>query len=484
MFGKGRDSVLLSELMKDWPCTLLKGSIRQKINGITESSECIKEGYVFVIRKGTVRDGLDFVEEALIKGANTIVVDRVNLDLSNIPSEITVLLVPDSSLFISYGSAKLAGTPGEELTIIAVTGTNGKTTVSHFIGQLLMAAGCRTAIIGTTGVYMNGELTETIQDSMTTMPAERLHPILRQCVDRQITHVVLEASSLGLSSNRLAHCPISIGILLNIGVDHYAEHGGKQQYIEAKKRLILLAEKLIANEDDPICYEMSKDSASKPMYFSVAHLNGKPYPADKLKESSFSVLGKHNEMNARAAICALLALGYSYNEIHSKLSALCLPKGRLERYSQDGVEIYVDYAHTPDALQVVLEALCAHASQRVITVFGCGGDRDHEKRPQMGAIAAQYSTHVILTSDNPRSEEPSQIILDILAGTTGFPTPIDVLLNRKYAIQYAIRIAQAGDVVLIAGKGHEQTQQIGDKVYHFCDMEEVKHAFFEKNRLD
>ncbi|WP_194841525.1 UDP-N-acetylmuramoyl-L-alanyl-D-glutamate--2,6-diaminopimelate ligase [Sporosarcina obsidiansis] len=473
--------MLLSELMKDWPCTLLQGSIRQTVLGITESSKRVEEGFVFIVRKGTICDGMEFIKEALEKGANTIVVDRVDLDLSYIPKEITVLRVPDSTLFVSYGSAKLAGFPGEELEIIAVTGTNGKTTVSHFIGQLLEAVGCRTAVIGTTGIYLNGVLKEHVQDSMTTMPAERLHPILRDCVDQKVTHVILEASSLGLSSNRLAHCPISVGILLNVGIDHYAEHGGKQQYIEAKKQLIRLAKKMIVNEDDPICCDMCTEMASEPTYFSSAHINRKPYTANEL---NVPVLGKHNEMNARAAICALLSLGYSFEEIHSVLSVLHLPSGRLQRFYKDGIEVYVDYAHTPDALQVVLEALRDHGAQRLFTVFGCGGDRDHEKRPQMGAVAALYSSHVILTSDNPRSEEPSQIILDILSGTAGFSTPIDVLLNRKYAIQYAIRMAQDGDVVLIAGKGHEQTQQIGGNVYPFCDMEEVKRAFINKNRAD
>lgn len=477
MFGKGRGSVLLSELMKDWPCTVLQGSIRQTINGITESSKSVQKGYVFVARKGKVENGLRFIEEALKKGANTIITDRLTINLSRIPKEVTVLTIPDSSLFISYGSAKFAGDPGEKLTIIAVTGTNGKTTVSHFISQMLAATGKKVAVIGTTGVYFGSKKVYSIKDSMTTMPAEKLHPLLRECVEKQITHVILEASSLGLLANRLAHCPIAVGLLLNIGIDHYEEHGGKQRYIDAKKKLFSLAKRMIVNEDDPLCYEIGRTMKSPPMYFGHDHIDG-----DR-RALAIAVPGKHNQLNARAACCALVALGCSFDEIQKNVAQLHLPKGRLEKYSMDGIDVYVDYAHTPEALQVVLEAL-GEEQKKIFTVFGCGGDRDHEKRPQMGAIAALYSSHVILTSDNPRSEEPSEIIMDILAGTTGFITPIDVLVNRQYAIQYAIGKACYGDIVLVAGKGHEQTQQIGEEILPFCDMEEVKKAFIHKKRLD
>ncbi len=475
MFGKGRDTLLLSELLKDWPCTILQGSIRLNINGITESSKRVKEKYVFVAKKGVLADGTSFIEEAICNGAKTLVIDRTNIDLTHIPSNITVVLVPDSSLFISYGSAKLSGDPAEVLQIIGVTGTNGKTTVSHFIGQLLNKLGHKTAVIGTTGLYIDGKLMETIQDSMTTMPAEQFHPILRRCINQQVTHIVLEASSIGLSTNRLAHCPLTVGVFLNIGMDHYAEHGGRQPYIEAKKLLTSLADQLVINEDDEICRAIGGGMSETPIYFSSQHINGRQQQAPL-----FPNQGQHNEMNARAAICAVMALGYSLRAIRPHLSDLRLPTGRLEKYEEAGVEVYVDYAHTPDALQAVLQAL-SDRSRRLITVFGCGGERDREKRPQMGAVAAHYSSHVILTSDNPRKEDPSQIIIDILTGMAGFSTPIDILVDRHLAIQYAISQAQPGEIVLIAGKGHEQIQQIGNQTTHFCDMEEVKKSFISRN---
>ncbi|PIC86513.1 UDP-N-acetylmuramoyl-L-alanyl-D-glutamate--2,6-diaminopimelate ligase [Sporosarcina sp. P20a] len=475
MFGKGRETLLLSELLKDWPCTILQGSIRRTVDGITESSKRVKKDYVFVAKKGVMADGMAFIEEAIVNGAKTLVIDRDNLDLTRIPSEITVVLIPDSSLFISYGSAKFSDNPAEELFIIGVTGTNGKTTVSHFIGQLLKEMGHKTAVIGTTGLYIDGKLAESIQNSMTTIPAEQFHPILRRCINQQVTHVVLEASSIGLSTNRLAHCPLTVGVFLNIGMDHYAEHGGRQPYIDAKKLLISLADQLVMNEDDETIHAIGEELSETPIYFSRRHINGKLQQKVLLPN-----LGHHNEMNARAAIAALTALGYSLGVIKPHLHALRLPIGRLEKYEEAGVEVYVDYAHTPDALQAVLEAL-SESSKRLTTVFGCGGERDREKRPQMGAVAAHYSSHVILTSDNPRTEEPSQIIVDILAGMVGFATPVEIFVNRHQAIRYAITQAQPGEIVLIAGKGHEQIQQIENQTMHFCDMEEVKKSFSYRN---
>ncbi|PIC71703.1 UDP-N-acetylmuramoyl-L-alanyl-D-glutamate--2,6-diaminopimelate ligase [Sporosarcina sp. P2] len=475
MFGKGRETLLLSELLKDWPCTILQGSIRRTIDGITESSKRVKKNYVFVAKKGVKTDGMIFIEKAITNGAKTLVIDRDNLDRTRIPEEITVVLIPDSSLFISYASAKFSDNPAEELCIIGITGTNGKTTVSHFTGQLLKELGHKTAVIGTTGLYIDGKLTETIRNSMTTMPAEQLHPFLRKCIKQQVTHIVLEASSIGLSTNRLAHCPLTVGVFLNIGMDHYAEHGGRQPYIDAKKLLIPLADQLVMNEDDETCRAIGEELTTPPIYFSSRHIHGTQQQKVLLANQ-----GHHNEMNARAAIGALMALGYSLRAITPHLHALRLPTGRLEKYEEAGIEVYVDYAHTPDALQAVLEAL-SESSKRLITVFGCGGGRDRQKRPQMGAVAAHYSSHVILTSDNPRMEDPSQIIVDILAGMAGFATPVEIFIDRHQAIQYAVTQAQPGEIVLIAGKGHEQIQQIENQTTHFCDMEEVKKSFCNRN---
>lgn len=233
MFGKGRVVLLLTELLKDWPCTVSGGEIRASVMGITENSLRVKKGFVFVARKGGRHDGTLYMQQAIERGAVAIVIDRT--DLAALPTDIPIVIVPDCRLFIAHASAQLAGYPARRMKVIAVTGTNGKTTVTHFIGQLLKYFGNRPAVIGTTGIFIDGIKMDDDSPQMTTLPAEYLHPLLRKCEEEGVTHVVLEASSLGLAAHRLAHCEIDIGILLNIGTDHYEEHGGKLAYMHAKK---------------------------------------------------------------------------------------------------------------------------------------------------------------------------------------------------------------------------------------------------------
>lgn len=471
--------MLLSELLKNWPCTLKQGSIRIRVRGITEASHRVQKGDIFIARKGREKDGAHFLKEAAANGCSAVIVDRTNVNLDSLPADTTVIIVPDCTLFLAYASAVLAGNPASELTIVAVTGTNGKTTVSHFISQLLQAQGRRTAIIGTTGVFINGVPVEATIDSMTTLPAEFLHPTLKLCLDRQVDTVILEASSLGLAANRLAYCPIDLGVVLNIGADHYEEHGSKQAYINAKKRLFQLAEELIVNEDDPVCLEMAEGTDKRVLYFGRNRIGHQPFPNERLQ---LSVVGDYNKQNAKAAICVLTAMGYSLEEALEGVSSLELPEGRLQYVKQDGVEVFIDYAHTPEALQLVLQALQERCPNNLITVFGCGGDRDREKRPQMGAAAALASSLVIITTDNPRSEEPSEIILDILSGTLGFSTPVEILMDRRQAIHHAILEAEEGDIVLIAGKGHEKIQQIGDETLPFSDVREAIAALAKRKK--
>lgn len=470
MFGKGREPLLLARLIEGQQCTVLQGSAHIQVKGITESSKKAADGFIFAAKKGSTLNGLDFVQEACGRGASAVVIDQ-HAVLCAVPAAVTVIAVPDVPLFLSHAAAMFFGNPAEQLKIIAVTGTNGKTTVSHFIGQLLEAKGCRTAVIGTTGVFHSGRQVQTIEEGLTTMPAEQLHAALADCLKQQIGYAVIEASSIGLSSNRLAHCPAAAAVLVNIGVDHYEEHGGKEAYIEAKKKIFDLAERIAVNEEDALCKSLASASGREVRYFNSTEINGESVPRLELP-----LPGKHNECNARAAVSALQLLGFPAAEILPLLHVLKLPAGRLEKYSADGVDVYIDYAHTPDALQAVLQAL-QQEGRPIITVFGCGGGRDKSKRPQMGAVAACGSDHLIITSDNPRFEDPSAIIVDILAGTAGISVPLDIIVDRRSAVRHAIQAAQKGDIVLIAGKGHEQTQQTGGETIHFCDREETIKAF-------
>ena len=368
LFGKGRGLLLISEILKDWPCTV-SGSIGVPIYGITERSGNVKEGYIFVARKGARDDGILHVQEAIKRGAVAIVIDRnedVTIDSSG---EITLIVVPDGRKFMSHASAMLAGNPSESLTIIAVTGTNGKTTVTHFIGQLLALLGKQAAVFGTTGLYMNGGKVNLDIPEMTTLPAEFLHPLLRKCVNAGMEYVVMEASSLGLSTSRLDHCKIDIGVFLNIGVDHYEEHGSKKAYIEAKKRLTTMARTLIVNADDRQCVELVGGSDRPVHFFNGLMAAGKVIPYALYP---FYLPGKHNRLNALAAVTVMSVLGYDQLEVLPLCNRLELPEGRLQRLEGGHVTVFIDYAHTPDALQTVLASLTEESTGDLITVFGCG----------------------------------------------------------------------------------------------------------------
>ena len=487
MFGKGSHVLLLQELLKDWPCTFTGKEFSIPVTGITENSKDVKAGFIFIARKGEKEDGALYIKEAVQAGAVAIVVDRaISFDT---PKDTPVVVVSDCRYFLSHASARLAGNPSERLTVIAVTGTNGKTTVSHFIGQLLNAFGLRTAVIGTLGVFIDGVKIADNLPQMTTLPAEYLHPLLKKCADQGVTHIVMEASSLGFSTSRLAHCEIDIGVLLNISADHYDEHGGKQSYIDAKKKIVMMAKHLVVNRDDKICLDMVKEVIGKSTLFGTCiesdiHLK---VEGDKMfvrarrevAELDFPVVGGFNRMNALASIGVLMALSYELNEILPHVATLELPEGRMQRIEKSGVNVVIDYAHTPDALAAVLQSLVQICKGRVITVFGCGGNRDKGKRREMGEVAAFYSSGVIVTSDNPRDEDPLAIISDIMKGFGEGFTAIQVEPNREYAIKKAIKEAKVGDIILIAGKGHEKTQHIGSEILPFSDATIVKEALFE-----
>ncbi|WP_210469506.1 UDP-N-acetylmuramoyl-L-alanyl-D-glutamate--2,6-diaminopimelate ligase [Sporosarcina sp. 6E9] len=479
--------LLLQELLKDWPCTIAGGNYRVAVKGITENSLDVKPGFIFVARKGKKNDGTLFIGEAINAGAVAIVIDKTTRYQSD---SIPIITVPDCRLFLSHASAELAQNPANHLTVIAVTGTNGKTTVSHFIGQLLMMQGKRVAVIGTTGIFIDGISFNYQAPQMTTLSAEHLHPLLASCLENGVTHVVLEASSLGLSTYRLAHCKIDIGLLLNIGSDHYDEHGGKESYINAKKKLLLMARKVIVNRDDPVCVQMAQSVAKPCTYFGTCldsdiRLN---FEAQKLfvhcgkEHGAFSLplLGEFNRMNAVAAISVLHTLSYKLSSVLPYVGSLQLPEGRMEQVNKSNITVVIDYAHTPDALQGVLCSLMKTSTGRLITIFGCGGERDKGKRAEMGQIASFYSSTVIITTDNPRNEDPIAIIDDIISGITDSANEIIIEPNRELAIQKAVNMADAGDIVLIAGKGHEKIQHTAEGTFPFSDMKIAKQALLRK----
>lgn len=477
--------LFLHELLKDWPCLYKGEKFRVEITGVTEHSGRVKPGFLFIARKGGREDGVAFIEEAIKLGAAAIVVDR---ELpSGISIDIPVITVPNCLPFLSYVSARLAGNPSERMTVIAVTGTNGKTTVTHFIGQLLKSAGIKAAVIGTLGLFIDGIHIPYKLPKMTTLPAEYLHPLLKKCEEKGVTHIVMEASSIGLSANRLSYCEMDVGLLLNVSEDHYDEHGSKAAYIQAKQKIVSMVKTLIVNCDDQTCMEMTGEIQNGVIYFGksdVAHMQllseeEKFYiktPSGRY-ELKYKTAEEFNRMNAAAAISALSVLSFPFEKIERAVEQLKLPEGRMQKIERDGVTVVIDYAHTPDALSLVLETIASTCKGNVIVVFGCGGNRDKGKRKKMGEVAGRYAKKVIVTSDNPRNEDPLQIISEITRGIQTTSTPYVIEVDREAAIRYAVSIANKGDTVLIAGKGHEKTQEIGNQIFSFSDQEVVEKIF-------
>ena len=480
-------NVQIAELVKDWPCTV-KGSMRTDIQSIEDDARKITPGALYIARQGKNYNGKEFIKEAVEKGATAIAIDD-ELLYDSIEMDVPIVWVPNCESFIAYASAKIYGFPSEALSIIAITGTNGKTTVTHLIGQLLNKLNQQVIVIGTNGIYVNGVQEYGHLEKLTTLQAKDLHFICSEAIRREIPYIVLEASSMGLAKHRLDYCEITLGVFLNITEEHIEDHGSYEKYKQAKQILMKLAKKVIINNDDATCRSIGIASKRKAKYYGKA--NHVDYHIQHLIESTentvcciqykderhvvtMPVIGEYQTSNVLAAISSVTELGFPLNEICAVIPQLTLPEGRFARIINAlDLSVYIDYAHTPDAMKMILQTIRKKAKSRVIVVFSCGGDRDHMKRPKMGMIASAFADYIILTTDNARSESPEQINDQIKEGFSSYQK-YEVILERKEAIEKALKMAQRGDTVVILGKGHEKTQQIGSSVDYFSDHDCVR----------
>lgn len=486
--GKRSDNLQLAELLKEWPCTVKGGSIRVEVSGIEDYAQGVKEGDLFIVRKGRMSDGLKYVDMAINNGAIGIVIEDEK-QLDSLKLSVPVIWVPNVLKFMSYSAAKLNRFPADAMQVIAITGTNGKTTVSHFIGQLLHALHKNVIVIGTNGIYINGVEVNIDYEHLTTLQPKHLHKILKIAVSRGVQYVVLEASSMGLAKHRLDDCSIDIGVFLNLAEDHIEDHGSYEKYKAAKQLLATLSEQLVLNGDDSFCRTVGLQAKKKKAYFGLG--NRVDYQLQLLAEGlttstcclqsnkgqkvfSIPFVGEHHLQNTIAAITTVSELGLPIEDICDVVENLTLPNGRLESIENNlDLDIYIDYAHTEAALRAVLQTLNKTVKRDLIVLFSCGGDRDKHKRIKMGAVASKYADMIYLTTDNPRSEDPELINSQIAAGFSP-KQKYEMILDRGTAIETAICKAKAGDTILIAGKGHETTQTIGSTEISFSDFESVK----------
>ncbi len=466
-------------------------------------SRSVRSGDAFFAIRGYETDGHQFIAKAIANGATVIVLEEDSAFTREDAKQANVsrLLVKNSRRALAFISEWAFGSPSAKLRMIGVTGTNGKTTVASIIRQLLTMRGEKVGLIGTIGNWV-GE--EEIPATHTTPESRDLSELLTRMVDENVTTCVMEVSSHALALERVAALDFDIAIFTNLTRDHLDFHHTMEEYLATKKKLFdHLKDTAIAitNVDDPNGLDIVADTRANIHSYGIRP-NGTPAHADLMaydvelsaEGTRFRIEKRYSDeraifdsplagtINVENILAATSALYFGVEGCSLDVVAGLIPKiqpvrGRFERIAlKNGIQAIIDYAHTPDALRNVIEAIRAiiPATARIITIFGCGGDRDKGKRPQMGEIASNLSDRVIVTSDNPRSEDPLAIIDDILSGISGPKRKIiEIEPDRAKAIRMGLSNAKTGDIVLLAGKGHENYQVIGNERLHFDDREEV-----------
>ncbi len=464
------------------------------IRGLTLDSRALRPGDLFAAVDGHQVHGLAFAEQALARGCAAIAYDpegegqRLALTVSAVPC----VAVPDLGRQLGAIADRFFAEPSRALNVLGITGTNGKTSCSHFLAKALTESGEPAAVLGTLGWGRPGALAHS---SHTTPDAIEIQRILFELGRQGFRAVAMEASSHGLEQGRLTGVRFRGALFTNFTRDHLDYHGSMEAYREAKLRLLEWPglEFVVFNANDAIAGPIRErlPPGVRPLGFAVAgepatgipllRVGGVRHSAEGLSfEACYEgrvanveapVFGDFNVENLTAALAVLLALGQGLEQAAAHLRGVRAIPGRMERYAAAGRTVVVDYAHTPDALRSVLGSLRRHCTGRLLAVFGCGGDRDRGKRPEMGAIATEIADGVVLTDDNPRNEEGDAIIREILAGCTGSPV---IRRDRRAAIAHALQMAEPGDLVLVAGKGHEATQEVRGVKSDFSDRDVVR----------
>lgn len=504
----------LSELIEGIePVEIIDADEELEIIGISDNSKAVRKGFLFVAKRGLKADGHLYISEAIENGAVCVVFDRP----AEFPKAVARIRVADSQSALARLASTFYRNPAEKLRVIGVTGTNGKTTITLLTASILAISGKKPLVIGTLGVGKQIEEAGRFSFSergLTSPEPIKLHGILRSALDEGCDTIVMEASSHAIAQRRLDHIPFKVRIFTNLTPEHLDFHLTMENYFQAKRSFFERREfgdaeyAVICTDNDEgrtifesvpypaISYGFSQDASVRGKITEMT-LSGsvfeaftkkdkakKPEAFTRFQETSYriltSLIGKYNILNALCALAVGLAEGVSEEAIAKAISSVKVIPGRLERVENDkGIYVFVDYAHTPHALREVLGSLrelCP--ASRLICVFGCGGDRDRTKRPLMARAVAEFANAIVITNDNPRSEDPVEIANEIVDGLRGVTFPhspkYTVELDRRLAISLAIHDANPGDVVLIAGKGHEDYQIFADRTIHFSDVEVAK----------
>jgi len=489
----------LREIIENINYRKMTGNPDIRINGITSNSKKAEDGFLFCAVRGDNTDGHKYIEAAITNGAKSILLENMP---DKISENVTYLEVDNTMQATPIVAANYYNNPTKKIKLIGITGTNGKTTTSYILDSILKKDKLNSGIIGTIEISYNGI---TKSSSMTTPDSIELTKILSEMRDNEVNTVSMEVSSHALDRNRVDGCHFDAAIFTNLTQDHLDYHGSLENYFNSKKKLFtkLLEDSgkqgklAIINVDDEYGLKLLDEIGCRALTYSLKPGNADIFPLEydisssgikaeintplgKIKLST-NLIGEHNLYNILSAIGTAQGLDTPADVIEDALSGTINVPGRLERVENNtGIDVFVDYAHTPDAIENVLNALIPLKKGRIITLFGCGGDRDRGKRPKMGKIAARLSDFVIITSDNPRTEDPEIILNEIEKGLktkASDNTNYIKIPDRKEAIEFALEKADSGDIVLLAGKGHEDYQIIGNERIDFDDRIAAKNYF-------
>lgn len=472
----------LRELIKNLSIIEMNADAELEISGVSYDSRKTEKGDMFVAIRGFEADGHKFIPKAVENGAAVILCEEK-------PScDIPYVLVSDSRYGLAIVSRDFFGDPASEMTMIGITGTSGKTSSSYLIKHMLESKlDAKVGLIGTNGNMIGDEFLHT---EHTTPESYELHKLFRHMADSGCTHVVMEVSSHSLTLERVAGIHFDVALYTNLSQDHLDFHGTMEEYAAAKRKLFSMCSLGCFNLDDAWADFMRDGASCRTMTFSTekneADLVAKDIrltadgvrfasvSGDEISITKLGIPGRFSVYNALGTMSVGLALGLSLADCSDAMSSAKGVKGRLEIVPTGrDFSVVIDYSHKPDALEKVLKTLKPVTRGRLIALFGCGGDRDKLKRPIMGRIAADNADLVVVTSDNPRTEDPDEIIREIVAGMKDKRTPTKVICDRREAIAWAIDNAAPGDVLLLAGKGHEDYQVVGHEKHHMDEREIV-----------
>ncbi|MCL2386068.1 MAG: UDP-N-acetylmuramoyl-L-alanyl-D-glutamate--2,6-diaminopimelate ligase [Defluviitaleaceae bacterium] len=468
-----------------------------EISAVEVDSRRVKAGALFICLRGLTVDGHKFINSAIKSGATAILVDaEFSLDsplAKDIPHEVGIIRVENTRRAMALIAANFQNHPAKKLRLIGVTGTNGKTTTTYFIEEILRNCGRKTGLIGTTGITALNKPMDIPFATATTPDPLELHDIFSQMLSQGVQDVVMEVSSHALALFKMEGLTFDVGVFTNLTQDHLDFHGTMENYRIAKAQLFAQSSFAVVNIDDESTPTMLEYHGNDPFLtygietaadLRAVHTNCGPAGStfdlemnDSTTPFTLPVSGRFNVYNVLASIGTAKVLGIEMKPLQTAVSRLRGVRGRIQSVPNNrGLNVLVDYAHSPDGLINIISAVRESTTGKVITLFGCGGDRDKTKRPEMGKIAGELSDYCILTSDNPRTENPTEILAQIEEGVKTTNTPYEIQESRREAIFAGIKMLHPNDALIIAGKGHEDYQIIGTTKHHFDDFETATEA--------